>query len=165
MNFNPVENYRIFQMIPPTTGKGVNSTGLYVSLKYVNKAYIVVNTNQLGVETLAVTPYQATAVAGTGAKTLSTSVDIWVSSSRADAPTHRTPATTFTLSTSTGALPHPKQVIFEIEPGLAMDINNGFDCLGIQVVASCSEYQLNAFAMLDMRYKEYPGMFMALTSD
>jgi hypothetical protein len=136
-------------------------------MKYVNKAYVVANIGQGGVETIAITPYQATAVAGTNAKTLSTSVDIWVSSSRADAPTKRTAATTFTTSTSTGALPHPKQVIFEIDPGLAMDVNasTAFDCLGIQVVASCSECNVNAFFLLDMRYKQYPGQLMILTSD
>lgn len=165
--FNPVEGYRTFMTIPPSSAGLVASisSGLYCSMKYVNKAYAVVNIGQGGVETYAITPYQATAVAGTGAKTLSTSVDIWVSSSRSDAPTKRTAATTFTTSTSTGALPHPKQVIFEIDPGLAMDINNGFDCLDIQVTASCSEANVSAYFLLDMRYKEPPASFMRLTSD
>jgi hypothetical protein len=162
MNFSPVEKQRIMSLIPPSSGTPLNSTGTYVSLKYVNKAYLVINVNNQGTEGITVTPYQASAIAGTGAKTLSTSVDIWVSSSRSDAPVKRTPATTWTFSTSTGALPHPKTAIFEIDPGLAMDTNNGFDCLGIQVVATTSICSFDAFALLDLRYG---ASAVALTSD
>jgi len=160
--FNPAEKFRIFQHIPPSSGFVADSTGLYVSMKYANKAYLILNMNQGSESQLTVTPYQASDVAGTGAKVLSTSVDIWVSSSRSDTPTKRTAAANFTLSTSTGAMPHPKQCIFEIDPGLAMDVNNGFDCLGVQVNATSSENTYNVFSLIDLRY---PASAMVLTSD
>ncbi len=161
MNFNPIEKQRIINAIPPTAV--LTSTGAYISLKNVNKAYGVVYVNNSSACTMVATPYQATAVAGTGAKVFANPMNIWVSSSQDGVLTKSSVATTYTFSATTGAVGHTKMCIFEIDPGL-MDQANNFDCLSIQITSSSSVgLQYAAFYVTDMRYGE--AVIPTLTSD
>lgn len=135
---------------PATDAAGRTST--YVSMKNMNgKAYIVCNITQGNAATIALTPVQATAVAGTGSKGLTNNVAIWVNQDTAagDTFTRQTDAKTFTTS----AAVKNKTVIFEI-PASALDINNDFDCIGLTTGASNAA---NITSVSVIGTQKYPG--------
>lgn len=108
-------------------------TGGYISMKDFTKALIVCHIDQGNAATIALTPYQASAVAATGEKVLTNNVKIWANQDAAasDALVAQTAAKNFTTS---AAVKH-KIVIFEITAE-ALDKNNGFDCITIKTGAS-----------------------------
>lgn len=125
--------------IPPTAllapaADSAGRTSSYVSLKNAMKAYIVCHINQGNAAPVALTPLQASAVAGTGSKAI-TATPIW---SNADTATIAAPGTkqTDAANFTTSAAVKDKIVIFEIVPEQCMDIANGFHDIAIQTGAS-----------------------------
>jgi len=128
------ENFKIVQGSAPVTSNG-GFTADYVSLKNVNKAWILVEMTQAAAHATLLSPKQATAVAGTGVKVLANTVPIWANEDT---------ATTDTLARQTDAVNYTvtadiknKTVLFEIDPAV-LDTANDFDCLTL-VVADSSE--------------------------
>jgi len=141
------ETYKVVQALNPATD-AAGRTGTYVSLKNVNRAYIVCNITQGVATTIALTPYQATAVAGTSVKVLTNNIPIWINAdtSTSDTLTKQSDALTFT--TDSGI--KNKVVVFQIDPQ-KLDINNEFDCITIVTGASSASNITSAVYLLDMK--------------
>ena len=129
MNASLVEVFKVVDGSagPVTTNGGV--TGDYVSLKNVHKATIVISLTQAVGHATGIDPKQATAVAGTGVKVLTNACPIWANEDTAatDTLVAQTAAKTYDVTNDI----KKKQVVFEIEPARHMDVNGGFDVLGI----------------------------------
>lgn len=136
------ENTRPIEAIAPATGAEAIA-GDYISMKNTSGVTIYVHITQGNAATVALTLYQATAVAGTGEKALAKEVPIFANQDCAasDVMTAQTAAVSFTTSAT---LKH-KLVAFEV-PVEALDIANGFDCLCVKAGAS------NAANIIEAKY-------------
>jgi hypothetical protein len=130
-SFTLPEAAKIVNLLAPAAD-AAGRTSAYVSLKNAHKAYIVVHMTQGNAATVLLSPLQASAVAGTGSKAAPTS-RIWANldTATSDALARATDAATYT----TDAGVKLKVVVFEIDPS-ALDLANGFDCIGISTGAS-----------------------------
>jgi len=133
MNETFVESFKIVQGIQPRTTNGGFSSD-WVSLKNINKAIIVVNLTQAAGHATAFTLAQATAVAGTGTKAVTNNVPIWANEDCATSDTlvRQTDAKAYTITNDI----KNKMIVFEVDPAIAMDTANDFDCLGLTVADS-----------------------------
>lgn len=143
--------FRFWQMgkplmlLAPAADAAGRASG-YFSVKNAHKATIGVLLTQGNAATVALTPMQASAVAGTGAKVLSAACPIvsCLDFAASDALVERTAAANYT----TDAGVKLKMVFFEIVPAQHMDVANGFDCLGITTGASNAANITAAFLYL-----------------
>ena len=119
------------EAIAPAAG-GSALTGDYISLKNGPVA-VVVHITQGNAATVALTIEQATAVAGTSSKAITTTVPIFsnLDCAAGDTLTRRTAAVSYT----TDAGVKHKIVVFEINPR-DLDVANGFDCITVKAAAS-----------------------------
>ena len=132
-NISLPENFKIVAATAgPVTSNGAVTCD-YVSLKNVHMAWIVVTMDQAVGHATAITPKQATAVAGTGVKVLSNSVPIWANEDVAASDTlvAQTAAANYSVTNDIKV----KHVVFEIDPA-SLDMANDFDCLGCLVADS-----------------------------
>ena len=133
LNRTLAELYKIVDATagPVTTNGGV--TGDYVTLKNAHRAWIVVQLTQAVGHATALTPKQASAVAGTGVKNLSVACRIWANEDTvaSDTLVEQTAATSYTVTNDI----KKKIVIFEIDPE-DFDVAGGFDVLGLAVADS-----------------------------
>lgn len=133
MNFQHlVESGKIIEAaLPATDAAGRTFTG--VTLKNYTHAFLVVHILQGNAATIALTPQECTAVAGTGAKALTKNCRIWANQDTAtsDVLVRQTDAKNFTTS----AAVKNKIVVFEIDAA-ALDQANSFDCLNATTGAS-----------------------------
>lgn len=129
--FTLPEEAKIVNLLAPAAD-AAGRTSAYVSLKNAHKAFIVVHMTQGNAATVLLSPLQASAVAGTGSKAGPTT-RIWANldTAASDALARATDAATYT----TDAGVKLKIVVFEIDPA-ALDVANGFDCIGISTGAS-----------------------------
>jgi hypothetical protein len=144
------EKYKVVAALNPATD-AAGRTGAYVSLKNVNMAFIVVHITQGNAATIAISINQASAVAGTGAKAITTVVPIWsnLDVSVNDTLVRRTDAVSYT----TDAGVKNKVVIFQVDPA-GLDVANGFDCIAVVTGASNVANITQAVYLLDERYKQ-----------
>lgn len=140
-------------LVAPVGGGSDRTSAVYPSMKNVTRAWIVVYLDQATSATAAITPKQATAVAGTGTKVLTTACPIWsnLDCAASDALVQRTAATSYT----TDAGVKVKMVIFLIEPAQCMDVNNGFDCIGVTIGTSHSSSTVSAQLICESKYGGY----------
>ena len=125
------QQHTVLILNPAADAAGRSSS--YVSMKYYRKCLLVIGITQGNAATIALTPQQATAVAGTSAKALSQNCRIW---SNLDAATNDTlTARTAAKSYTTDAGTTNKTVIFEIDAA-ELDSANSFDCIGFTTGAS-----------------------------
>lgn len=152
MNFQHlVSNGKIVMAIVPATD-AAGRTSAYVSLKNYHKCFIVIPITQGNAATIALTPVQASAVAGTGSKALSQNCRIWSNLDVAtnDTLTSRTAAKSYT----TDAGVKNKIVVFEIDPA-ELDQANGFDCIGFTTGASnVANLTSGVFVLMEPRYPQ-----------
>lgn len=144
LDFVPVE-----ALSPAADAAG--RTGDYVSLKNaVGPVYIICHITQGNAATIALTPNQATAVAGTGTKALTSDVPIWVNLDCAASDLF-TAATAAKDYTTDAGVKH-KIVVFRIDPA-SLDLANGFNCITILTGASNAANITEAqFVFTEMRY-------------
>ena len=155
--FSPIENPRVVSAIIPSVNNS-SQIGAYISLKNVNKAYIVVSAVLEATTAITIYPYQATAVAGTGAKVFSTdgnhNLNWWLCSAATseDTLTKQTAAATntFQFSSSTGK---GKLMVIEVPTGM-LDLANGFDCLSVRTAVGTTGDLISVQYYLNMRYAE-----------
>lgn len=148
MQFTLPEEAKIVNLLEPATD-AAGRTSAYVSLKNAHKAFIVFHVTQGNAATILLSLLQASAVAGTGSKAGPTS-RVWSNLDTAtnDTLVRRTDAATYT----TDAGVKIKIVVFEIDPS-ALDVANGFDCVGISTGASHAANVTAAVAYLTpLRY-------------
>jgi hypothetical protein len=136
--FRLQENLIVANLLP-NAADAAGRTSSYVSLRNAHKAWIVCEVNQGNAATVQFTPLQATDSSGTGSKAISaTPITLNNDTSTAtgtDQHVAQTAAANFTTDAST----KNKIVIFEIDPGECMDLNNttkAFDHIAIQTGAS-----------------------------
>lgn len=105
----------------------------WVSMKNYGMCFILVSLTQGNAATVALTPLQATAVAGTGSKAIANAVPIWsnLDTSLTDTLVRQTDAVSYT----TDAAVKNKQVVFMID-ATQLDVANNFDCVSITTGAS-----------------------------
>lgn len=153
MFFHPAQTHRVIPCISPTAATA--TTGHYISMKNVARGWAVVNFTLCTTGVMTVSLFQASAVAGTGAKAISNGVPYWYANatSSEDSLTQQstTPATSFSFSTSTGE----KVVIFELNAGM-FDTTGAtpFDCVCIQAGGTSSSDFISAHYILEMRYQD-----------
>jgi len=151
MKFQIPENGRVIPLLKPAAD-AAGRTSRYVSLRDCTRCTIVVYVDQANAATIALTPKQATAVAGTGAKNLAKNVQIWAALDVAttEVPARATDGTSYT----TDAGVKEKIVVFEIDTA-ALDVDGGFDCIAIATGASNVANITSAFAVLSgVRYQQ-----------
>ena len=149
--FSLSEEMKVVELMAPATD-AAGRTGDYLSLKNCLKAFIVFHVTQGNAATIAVTPRQASAVAGTGVKDLTNNCNIWrnLDTATSDTLVRVTDAKTLT----TDAAVKNKIVVFEIDPGACLDIANGFDCVTLVTGASNAANITQAMAYLVPRFAE-----------
>lgn len=146
------ENFKVVQLQNPRTTNG-GFTSDYVSLKNIKKATIIVELTQAVGHATAIAPKQASAVDGTGVKALTNACSIWSNedTATADTLTKQTDATSYTVAADV----KNKQIIFEIEPSISLDIANGFDCIAINSADSSQATNFASItAILETRYPQ-----------
>lgn len=120
----------------------------FVSLKNAVKAWIVVFVDQANAATIALTPNQASAVAGTGAKAIA-AARIWSKLDQANSAwVKETEAVAFT----TDAAVKNKWVVFEIDPTKCLDVAGDFDCVRIATGASNVANITSAFLIMQAKH-------------
>ncbi len=114
---------------PVTTNGGVTSD--YVSLKNVQMAYIVLNFNQAATDATLIQPQLATAVAPSGATSITFSAEWWKNADTGTSDTFvkQTAATSMSLTAGTT----PQQVIIRIDPDQAAAQGATLDVIGFTV--------------------------------
>ena len=102
-------------------------TSRVISLKNVNKAYLVVHMNQTNAAQCTISLMQATDIAAATNKAISNNVTIYANQDLSvdDTLTKQSDAKTFQFS----ATLKEKCIVFCIDPAVAMDINGGYDCI------------------------------------
>jgi hypothetical protein len=130
-SFTLPEAAKIVNLLAPAAD-AAGRTSAYITAKNAHKVYIVVHMTQGNAATVLLSPLQASAVAGTGSKAGPT-CRIWrnLDTAASDTLVRDTDAATYT----TDAGVKLKIVVFEVDPS-ALDIANGFDCVGISTGAS-----------------------------
>ena len=120
-------------------------TSAYISIKNAAKVWIVAVFNQGNAATILLSPLQATAVAGTGSKVLANAVRVWsnLDTATSNVFVRRTDAVNYT----TDAGVKIKWVVFEIDR-TKLDVDGGFDCVGISTGASNAANITSAFAVV-----------------
>lgn len=131
MKFIPEGVIPVVGAAPETTNGGV--TASYISLKNTQKAWIVVTLKQAVGHATAITPKQATAVAGTGAKGFDKDLEIWANEDVAasDALIQQAAGKSYTVANTA----KNKLVVFAIDPA-KLDTAGGFDCVGVTIADS-----------------------------
>ncbi|WP_058953053.1 hypothetical protein [Clostridium tyrobutyricum] len=127
-----IEKYKLVQAFEPkTTNAAITSN--YITLKNAITATVVVNLAQTVGHTTQISLYQAQDIEGTGAKPLANDVPVLVNEdvSIGDTLVRQADGVSYTVANTA----KNKQVIFHIDPA-KLDINNGFTCLNVRIVAS-----------------------------
>jgi len=150
MKFIPEDLIPVVGAAPATTNGGI--TASYISLKNAQKAWIVVVLKQAVGHATAITPKQATAVAGTGAKNFEKDLEIWANEDVAtsDALIQKAAAKSYTVANTA----KNKLVVFAIDPA-KLDTANGFDCIGVSIADSGQA--TNLASVLYLVESRYPG--------
>jgi hypothetical protein len=144
-----VEDAKIVQALQPATD-AAGRTGVYISLKNARRVFVIVHIDQGNAATIALTLFQATAVAATGEKAITALVPTWANldAAASDALVRQADAVSFT----TDAGVKRKIVVFCVE-GAMLDVSNGFDCFTIKTGASNVANFTQAIYILEgMRY-------------
>jgi hypothetical protein len=145
-SFTLAEDMINVQLLAPAAD-AAGRTSSYFSLKYFQKAFIVVSITQGNAATILLSPLQASAVAGTGSKAVPV-LPIWSNLDTTVAGiTARTAAATYT----TDAAVKNKVVIFQIDPAV-LDQANGFDCIAVSTGASNAANITSAMLIGTPRY-------------
>ncbi len=128
MNLNLPEKFKFVDATagPVTTNGGVTLD--YVSLKNAIKAWIVLQFTQAVGHATVIQPQMATAVAPTGATSITSAVEIWQNADTATSDTlvRATAATSLTLTNDI----KKKMVVIEIDPA---EFGGSYDVLGCTI--------------------------------
>jgi hypothetical protein len=129
----------------PAAADAAGRASPFVSLKGAAKVSIIAFVNQGNAAPVTFSLVQATNVAGAGVKALANSAPISFDQNTAigDATTLGTAGVSFT----TDATIFNKMVVFDVDPAL-LDVNNGFDCIGVTTGASNAANVTTVLAVL-----------------
>ena len=153
-----VERTSLLWAAEPKNYTGAAMAAKYVSLKNFNKLIICILTGAWAAGTAAVTLTQATAVAGTGAKTLAFTKqwnDVTTSGTLAEVAVA---SNTFNLATAN------KIHIIEID-ATTLDVANGFDCVTLAIASpgANNDFYGVLYQLAEARYPSVPPAAVSLT--
>ena len=134
-NYRLWESAQVISLLAPAADAG-GRTSAYISLANAHKAYIVAYITQGNAATVTLTPLQASAIAGTGTKALTSAAPIVYNTDTDTVPSDILTIATAATSYTTDAGVKNKIVIFEIDPIESMDINNKFNHVAVSTGAS-----------------------------
>ena len=161
LSLHPENN--IMAMLIPTTPGGATKNGINISLKNVQRAYIVC-INEKGADatqctwTLAQSSGNAGSATGTGEKAMTNNVPIYFTDSAA--LSNLLAAATAAKSYQQAVTQSVTQiVVFDIVPESCMDVAGGFDCVTINTSDPAAANYITAFALLVPRYSPLPTVF------
>lgn len=143
-------NLKIVQMLKPQTTNGA-LTSQVISLKGVNKAWIVLEFTQAVGHATTPTLNQATSIAAGTNKAGPTS-PIWANEDTAatDTLVKKTSAASYAVTNDI----KNKQVVFEIDPS-TQDVANGYDCAYVTIATSSQATNfVSATAYLQTSYQQ-----------
>jgi hypothetical protein len=121
----------------------------FVSLKNASKAWIVFFADQANAATVLLTPNQASAVAGTGAKVIN-ATRIWTKLDQANSDwVQAAEAANYTTDAAT----KNKWVVFEIDPTKTLDVTNDFDAIRLSTGASNVANITSAFLIMAPKHR------------
>lgn len=147
--FSLPQNFKIVQMIPPkTTNQALTSQ--VISLKGVNKAWIIMEFTQAAGHATTPTLNQATNIAAATNKA-GPSVSIWANEDAAagDTLVKQTAGASYAVTNNI----KNKEVVFEIDPS-AFDVNGGYDCAYVSIATSSQATNfVSATAILQHSYQ------------
>lgn len=128
---HPLTLVEMFKLVDASAGPVTTNGGVtcdYVSLKHAHKAWIVASFTQAVAHATVVQPQKATAVAPTGAVSITTAQNIWENEDTAASDTlvKQTAATSLAVTADV----KKKQVIFEIDPA---SFGETFDVMGCTI--------------------------------
>lgn len=126
-------------------------TSVYLSLKNAVKAWIVCYIDQANAATVLLTPLQATAVAGTSSKALTAVTRVWADLDCAASNTIARATDAANYTTDAGV--KKKIVIFEIDRLKSLDVDGGFDCIGISTGASNAANITSALLVVQLSHQ------------
>lgn len=132
MKFHLVENGFVVEALAPAAD-AAGRTGDYISLKNAERVAVVVHITQGNAATVALTLFQASAVAATGEKAITNVVQVYsnLDTAASDTIVRRTDAVSYT----TDAGVKNKIVVFIVDAA-SLDAANSFDCLCVKTGAS-----------------------------
>ena len=146
---NITQNFKLVQGVKPTTTNAQITTDV-VSLKNYKKVWIVIELTQAVGHATVITLNQNASVGGAG-KALTGDVLIWANEDTAatDTLVRKTDAKSYTVANDVKG----KTVVFEVDPSIALDLTNDYDCISAVIGASS---QVTNFAsvtyILEPRY-------------
>ena len=147
------ENLKFVNCYGPCAGNGVGTSGDYVSLKNVLRAYVIVKHAGANDTDLVIAIKEATAVAGTSAAAITATMPIWVSpgTTSDDLQDRQTDAATYTLDPATlgSAI-----VIIEVDPAI---LSAGFDCIQAYTTGGHASNFVDVIYALQMAYAQDPA--------
>lgn len=126
-------------------------TSVYLSLKNAVKAWIVCYIDQANAATILLTPLQATAVAGTASKVLTAVARVWADLDCADSNVIARATNAANYTTDAGV--KKKIVVFEIDRLKSLDVEGGFDCIGISTGASNAANITSALLVVQLSHQ------------
>jgi len=143
------QDYKITQAIPPTVGAGGALTSDTISLKHVQRLWIIVDITDAGGDALLLTPQRCTNVAAAGAAVLANTVQIWsnVNTALTDTLVRQADA----LNHTTDATITNKQVVFQIDPA---SLGATYDCLNLLTGAVNANTTISAVFVAEIRYPQ-----------
>jgi hypothetical protein len=151
MGINLAYNFKLVQGIQPRTTNG-GFTSDVVSLKNYKKATIIVELTQAVGHATAFTLNQYDAVGGTG-KVLTGDVLVWANEDTAtnDTLVRKTDAKSYTVAADV----KNKTIVFEVEPSIALDLGNNYDCIALVVANSGQATNFASITfVLEPRYQQ-----------
>ena len=141
----------VVELITPGITDGGARTSDAISLKNVQRAWLICSAQQAAAAAVTWTPMQATDVAIGTNKVLTNAVPIQYNADCAAADVLAR-ATAAKLYATVAAVKHTLTV-FQIDPDVALDVDGGYDCLYVTTLGAQILNLLSAIAVLEMRYQ------------
>ncbi len=151
MKLTLAQQGKIVEALPPATDAAGRAAAKAISLKNCSKVTIIAHIAQGNAATVLLTPMQATDVAKTGGKALSSAAKIWANldTAASDALVAQSDALNFT----TDAGVKNKIVVIQVDAD-CLDVNGGYDCVYVSTgpsnVANLTQV---AYVQTDLRYQ------------
>lgn len=158
--FNFPENCKVVLAAAPQVGSGAAVDSTAISLKLVNKLWIVVQLAPSGGAAYTLTPQTDALVAFGSAAVLTNAVRIWAN--EAIATNDRLVEQTAAVNFATTANANSKLVIFEIDPA---NMTDGEDCVRVEIPALAVGDYASVLYVIEPRYPARPATALTVLTD
>lgn len=141
----------VVELLTPGTTDGAGRTSDAISLKNVQRCWVVCSSAHAAATACVWTLMQATDVAIGTNKVLTNAVPITYNADCAssDVMSRATAAKNYT---DAAAATH-QIVIFQVDPDVALDVDGGYDCLYVTTGGAAANTVMSVIALCEMRYE------------